>query len=189
MSNCRDYFPAVTSELTRLNYSLDVIIEHEGGLSTNKRDPGLVTYWGISLRFLIAAGLDLNDDGKIDENDVIGLDKVEAKSIYKEHWWDKHNYAAITDILVVSKIFDLSVNMGAYHAHRLLQIAINRINENPIKVDGIIGPVTRQSANKCNGWLLREELRKCAKHRYIEILANHPEMEWAKKGWLNRAAW
>lgn len=187
--NLRELFPKVTSTVTRLNYSLDIILEHEGGLTENERDPGGITKWGVSLRFLIAAGLDLNEDGKIDRHDILGLGRPGAKSIYKEHWWDKYQYEALQDILVVSKVFDIAVNMGGYHAHRILQIAINRLNEKAIAVDGIIGPVTRQSANKCDGVELREELRQCAKHRYLQILADHPNMEWARGGWMNRAAW
>lgn len=187
--NIREIFPEKTSVSTRLNYSLDIIMLHEGGLSDDKRDPGGVTKYGISLRFLKAAGLDLNGDGKADRQDILGLDRHAAKNIYTVHWWDEYHYEAIQDILVVSKVFDLAVNMGGYHAHRLLQIAINRLNDKPISVDGIIGPQTRQKANKTDGVKLRDELRECAKHRYLEILADHPSMEWARNGWLNRAAW
>lgn len=185
----RELFPETTSVETRLNYSLDIILQHEGGLSDDRRDPGGITKWGVSLRFLQAAGLDLNNDGKIDRHDVLGLDRPGAKEVYKEHWWDKYQYEHLHDIIVVSKVFDLAVNMGGYHAHKLLQIAINRLNDNPIQVDGIIGPITRQAANKTDGQYLRLELRECAKHRYQQILADHPNMEWARNGWMARSQW
>lgn len=169
---------------------LSSILEHEGGLTMDKRDPGGTTNWGISLRYLKNMGLDLNGDGKINDEDVIGLHKDGAEAIYRKYWWDKYRYAAFNELEVVEKVFDLAVNMGGMAAHKLLQIAINRLGKSPpIKVDGLLGGKTFGAANTTNGRKLRQELRECAEHRYIEILAAKPEMEWARKGWMNRAAW
>lgn len=174
---------------SRFQYCIGIILEHEGGLTKDKRDPGGVTQWGISLRYLRAMGLDLDGDGKIDEHDVIGLTQHDAVEIYRKYWWDKYHYNAFNSLGVAAKIFDLSVNMGASAAHKLLQIAINRLTINPIAVDGIIGGKTIGAANGLDGVKLRQELRECAKHKYIQILADHPNMEWARNGWLRRAAW
>jgi lysozyme family protein len=165
------------------------ILEHEGGLTMDKRDPGGTTNWGISLRYLKSVGLDLNNDGKINDEDVIGLPVKGAVGIYRKYWWDKYRYAAFNDLVVVEKVFDLAVNMGGFAAHKLLQIAINRLRENPISVDGLLGEQTFDAANSMDGTKLRQQLRDFARHRYIEILAANPAMEWARKGWLNRAAW
>lgn len=165
------------------------ILEHEGGLSMDKRDPGGTTNWGISLRYLKSVGLDLNGDGKINDEDVVGLPKKGAVEIYRKYWWDKYRYAAFNEIVVVEKVFDLAVNMGGMAAHKLLQIAINRLHKQPITVDGILGGQTFGAANSTDGNLLRQQLRECAEHRYIEILTANPAMEWARKGWMNRAAW
>lgn len=170
-------------------HCVNAILEHEGGLSLDKRDPGGVTQWGISLRYLRSIGYDINGDGKIDKEDILGLPIKGAVGIYRKYWWDKYRYAAFNELVVVEKVFDLAVNMGGYSAHKLLQISINRISEKPITVDGILGGQTFAGANTNNGEELREELRACAKHRYIEILANNPDMDWARKGWMNRAAW
>jgi len=165
------------------------ILEHEGGLSLDKRDPGGTTNWGISLRYLKTMGLDLNGDGKINDEDVIGLHKDGADAIYRKYWWDKYRYAAFNELIVVEKVFDLAVNMGGFAAHKLLQIAINRLREKPISVDGILGGQTFGAANSTDGNTLRQELRECAEHRYIEILAANPAMEVFRKGWLMRASW
>jgi lysozyme family protein len=165
------------------------ILEHEGGLTMDKRDPGGTTNWGISLRYLKSVGLDLNGDGKINDEDVIGLPMMGAVGVYRKYWWDKYRYAAFNDLVVVEKVFDLAVNMGSFAAHKLLQIAINRLREKPISVDGLLGGQTFGAANSMDGTKLRQQLRDCARHRYIEILAANPAMEWARKGWLNRAAW
>jgi len=166
------------------------ILEHEGGLSLDKRDPGGITQWGISLRYLRSIGYDINGDGVIDKEDIIGLPLKGAVGIYRKYWWDKYRYAAFNELIVVEKVFDLAVNMGGMAAHKLLQIAINRLGKSPpITVDSILGGQTFGAANSMDGTKLRQELRECAEHRYIEILAANPAMEWARKGWMNRAQW
>lgn len=168
---------------------VNVILEHEGGLSLDKRDPGGTTNWGISIRYLKSMGLDLNGDGIINDEDVIGLHKDGAEAVYRKYWWDAFHYSAFNELIVVEKVFDLAVNMGGMGAHKLLQIAINRLREHPITVDGLLGAETFAAANTTDDIELRQQLRECAEHRYIEILAAHPNMEWARDGWMNRAAW
>lgn len=165
------------------------ILEHEGGLSVDKRDPGGITHWGISLRYLRSIGYDINGDGKIDKEDIIGLPIKGAEGIYRKYWWEKYHYAIFERMIVVEKVFDLSVNMGGSAAHKLLQIAINRLIEQPITVDGLLGSQTFTAANSTDGTKLRKQLRSCAKQRYIEILADNPAMEWCRNGWMTRANW
>jgi lysozyme family protein len=164
-------------------------LEHEGGLTLDKRDPGGVTQWGISLRYLRSIGYDINCDGRIDAEDIIGLPLVCAEEIYRKNWWDKYHYERFLELVVVEKVFDLAVNMGSSASHKLLQIAINRLRDKPLNVDGVLGDETFQAANAADPKELRQELRECAKHKYIEILAANPHMEWARKGWMTRAAW
>jgi lysozyme family protein len=165
------------------------ILEHEGGLTNDKQDPGGITNWGISLRYLKTMGLDLNGDGVINDEDIIGLPKQGAVEIYRKYWWDKYRYAAFNELVVVEKVFDMAVNMGGITAHKLLQIAINRLRRQPITVDGLLGGQTFGAANSTDGNELRQQLRDCAEHRYIEILSENPGMEWARNGWMNRARW
>ena len=173
----------------RFKSCISSILEHEGGLTDDKGDPGGITNFGISLRYLKVMGLDLNGDGVINSEDVIGLTREGAVAIYRKYWWDKYHYALFYELIVVEKVFDLAVNMGGMAAHKLLQIAINRLRNKPIKTDGILGGQTFGAANSTDGRQLRQQLRDCAEHRYIEILAANPAMEWARKGWMNRAMW
>ena len=168
---------------------IKIILVHEGGLENDKRDPGGITNWGISLRYLRAIGFDPDGDGRIDAEDIIGLPLIEAENIYRKFWWNKYFYSNFEALEVVEKVFDMAVNMGGRGAHRLLQIAINHLREQPIAVDGILGINTFDAANSLDGFELRQELRECAEHRYIEILAGNPAMEVFRKGWMIRAAW
>ena len=174
---------------TRFQYSVGIVLEHEGGLSNDKRDPGGITKWGISLRYLRVIGLDINHDGSINSEDILAIDHQKATAIYREYWWDKYGYNQLKSIDVASKVFDLAVNMGANTAHKLLQISINRLQDTPIKVDGFLGSNTLLSANLFTGSVLRQELRECAEHHYLQIIADNPSLFCFKNGWLNRAAW
>lgn len=173
----------------KFNICMRSILEHEGGLSIDKRDPGGVAQWGISLRYLRAIGYDINQDGTINEEDILGLPVLAAIEIYRKFWWDKYHYSKFNKIIVVEKVFDLAVNMGSKAAHKLLQIAINRLRKQPIAVDCILGEQTFGAANSTDGTSLRQQLRECADHKYIEILAENPVMEWARNGWIRRARW
>lgn len=173
----------------RFQYCIKFILEHEGGLTRDKRDPGGVTQWGISLRFLRSIGLDIDGDGNVDAEDIVALTRPGAKQIYRKFWWDKYHYGSFNSIEVAAKVFDLSVNMGSIAAHKVLQKSINRLNPKPIAIDGILGGITLGSANSLDSDKLRQELRSCARERYIEILTANPAMEWCRDGWLRRAAW
>lgn len=173
----------------RFQYCVKIILEHEGALEDNKRDPGGVTNWGISLRFIRVLGLDINHDGTINQADILGLSQPAAIEIYRKYWWDKYHYNAFNDIQIACKVFDLSVNMGPMTSHKLLQIAINRLNVKPIAVDGIIGGNTIAAANELNGDELHQQLRDCAQHHYIQLIADNHNLSCFKNGWMNRAAW
>ena len=164
---------------------MTAILAHEGGLTNDAGDPGGITNWGISLRFLTQED---SEDHPTAET-IKEMTQGEAESIYRKFWWDRYQYVKFTQLIVVEKVFDLAVNMSGLAAHKLLQIAINRLLEKPITVDGLLGQQTFAEANSLDGNALRQGLRECAEHRYTEIVADNPAMEWALKGWLNRAAW
>lgn len=173
----------------KFQYCMTIILEHEGGLSDDVRDKGGVTQWGISLRFLRTIGVDINGDGDIDADDIHAITKPNAIQIYHKYWWEKYSYQRFFNVEIVSKTFDLAVNMGAIPAHKILQKACNTFMKTQLVVDGILGTQTLLSANTLNSTTLRQALRDCAKDRYMEIIAANPAMECWKNGWLNRAAW
>jgi len=176
----------------RFEQAVSVVFRQEGLFTNNAADPGGATNYGISLRFLKAAGVDINADGVIDVHDIKSLTVDGAKSIYKKYWWDKYNISLIDSLEIATKIFSLGVNMGMHEAVKLLQIAYNRLNKKPIAVDGIMG---KQTFDAINGRLtatskdvLLEEFKNSAKHFYINLVADHPYLNVFLKGWLNRAS-
>lgn len=172
-------------------YCVGIILEHEGGLSNDKNDPGGITKWGVSLRFLRAIGLDIDKDGDIDGDDILALTKPRAISVYKLYWWDKYQYHNFKNKDVAAKVFDLSVNMGAKAAHKILQVSINRLlpDSQKVEVDGILGRHTFEAANQLNPLKLRERMRQGARAKYQSIIDHNPKLEVYSKGWMNRAEW
>ncbi len=186
---CKDYIDHLIPD-NRFKYAVSIVLEHEGGLEKQiKRDPGSVTKWGISLRFLRSIGYDFNHSGAVDSEDILALSMQDAEKIYKEYWWDKYHYEAINSLIVATKIFDMSINMGSYQAQKLAQIAVNRLQQKPIAVDGKLGPQTIAAINSQKENPMMVELRACAEHYYIELIANNPAMAIYKDGWLRRAEW
>lgn len=182
----------VQDVLSKFEYAVGVVLKHEGVLSTNKNDPGGITKYGISLAFLKHAGLDVNYDGDINEMDVLAITPSKAKEIYKTMWWDRYQYELINDIDIATKTFDLSVNMGNYAAHKLLQKAINNVTDTKVEVDGIIGKQTLTALNniinKKQDEQLLNTMRDLAAQFYINLATKHPLLKEFLNGWLRRAA-
>jgi len=169
--------------------ALAVVLEHEGGLVDNPRDPGGVTKWGVSLRTLRALGdadFDLDGDGDLDADDVRGLTRADAGAFYRKHFWDRHRYGDLGDLYVAGKTFDLAVNMGPGAAHLCLQRALRAVWF-PVVEDGVLGPKTRVAADAANGRLLLPALKSEAAGYYRLLVALKPERREWLHGWLNRA--
>lgn len=172
---------------SKFDRAVNEILKQEGGYVNDKTDRGGETNFGISLRFLKLANLDLNDDGVIDGKDIRDMSREDSKVIYKVNWWDKYKYDLINDYEVATKIFSLAVNMGAHQAHKLAQIAVNRLREQPIKVDGILGAASIRAINTEEPHALLDEIKVCAAHFYINLIADNRQYEKYLLGWMRRA--
>lgn len=168
--------------------AITVILVHEGGFSNHDDDPGGATNYGISLRWLKSQHLygDLDDDGDVDIDDIMMVDRQAAVRMYREKWWDKYHYDRIIDCDIATKVFDMSVNMGGSRAHKILQHAINSLGGN-LAIDGIIGPKTITATNIVDANTLLDELRHEQQRFYLALIARKPTMAVFRKGWLRRA--
>ena len=136
-----------------------LVLKHEGHLSNDPRDPGGITNYGISLRYLESLKQidpdtgylfgDMDHDGDLDADDVRLMTPGEATKIYHIQWWDRYRYGQISDDRTAIKMLDLSVNMGPGRAHRLIQETVNslRTPQRRLIVDGRIGPATIAAIN------------------------------------------
>lgn len=173
--------------MDKWNYAINFVLAHEGGYANHPSDPGGATNYGVSLRFLKAHGIDIDDNGDIDIDDIKKLTKINAKEIYKEYFWDKYKYDRINDTKIAAKVFDLSVNMGASQAHKILQRAINRLTHPGTAVDGIIGKDTLKHVHTLNPAKLYGMICECALDFYINLCLLKPHLKVFLRGWTARA--
>lgn len=121
----------------------------EKGFVNHPKDPGGVTYNGVSLRFLKDTGIDINGDGHINAEDIYWLyknnrqdhvDKIFYLAFWRDFELDKIKYLPVQTVL-----YDTSVNTGRRQTSKMLQRACNSISPSyfpKLEVDGIIGPMT-----------------------------------------------
>lgn len=179
------------------NDIMAVVLEHEGfdRISDHPADPGGVTKWGVSLRFLqklnevgpdgFAAG-DMDKDGDIDADDIRGLTKDQALTVYWSQFWNRYGYGNLQDRIIATKVMDLSVNMGPAWAHTLLQRSAHAVVQSPMVEDGVLGPKTMAYAN--SGALgIIVALRSEAAGRYRLLAEVNPKNKVFLNGWLARA--
>lgn len=133
--------------------AIKVILEHEGGLVNNPNDPGSTTNYGISLRWALKehaqAGdslFDFDQDGDVDADDMRAMSEEQAIGVYRELIWEPNHYSLLFDLAVATKVFDMTVNMGAKQSHKNLQRALRAVGKG-VDDDGIMGPMTRSATN------------------------------------------
>jgi lysozyme family protein len=135
---------------------------------------------------------DLDQDGDIDADDVKLLSPLEAREIYLTQWWNRYGYARLAHPDLAAKVLDLSVNMGPYQAHQILQRAINFYVNGPVaerlKVDGILGDKTIAAVQKIGSAGM--DLVTCICYEawsYYQKILVHPKYAENHDGWRNRA--
>ena len=162
--------------MTALEKALEIVQRHEGRLTDDPHDPGGITNYGVSLRFLRTLGHDLADvdgDGDVDADDVFGMTWALAARIYTVEFWDRYNYGGLPED-VACKVFDTAVNTGPKQAHLILQRAC-RAASDPVQEDGILGLKTRASAAAAQPHILLACLRSEQAGFYRALMAKNPD--------------
>lgn len=173
--------------------SVGYVMSNEGTFSDHPNDPGGVTFWGISLRFLESVGDagDIDKDGDVDADDVRALKRVDAIVFYAERFWKPLRLQMLESQAVATRVLDIAVNAGNRRAVKILQKAVNSFmvgEGSKLKVDGQLGPKTREAANALDGVELMVALREKHAAFYKAIAKKNPKLKVFLKGWLRRAA-
>lgn len=115
------------------------IVTREGGFVDDPDDPGGVTNFGVTIGTMRKLGIDLNEDGKINEADVKLMTAEKAQSIFTKEFFKKPGIDKLPEELQAT-VFDMQVNSGA-NAIRILQETVNQFGGDLV-VDGVIGSKT-----------------------------------------------
>jgi len=145
------------------------IDEYEGGAryTNDPDDAGGETKFGISKR--ANRGVDIKN-----------LTREDAVAIYTRKYWDKCRCSELPSVLVAWKVFDIATNMGPARARRMLQGAVDAVQ------DGIIGPNTMRRVRTVPSRTIMDGLVEQQIVRYGRIIHNNPsQVKWIN-GWLRR---
>ena len=115
------------------------ILVREGGYVNDPADPGGSTKYGVTVHTMRRLGLDLTQDGHIDDADVRVLTRAHAVSIFIEHYFRGPRIDRLPAPLHAT-VFDMYVNAGANAVKILQRLLVDmRI---PVAVYVLMGPKT-----------------------------------------------
>lgn len=152
------------------------LIGHEGGYSTDRRDPGNWTGGRVGVGTLKGTkfGLAANTYPNLD---IKNLTLAQAKSIYKKDWWDKLGADGMHSAIVF-QLWDFAINAGKSRAIKELQQAVG------VPADGIIGPQTLAAVNAHD---LNDVILSLTAER-LKFYTSLSTFKTYGKGWTNRVA-
>lgn len=177
--------------MNKFQWAYTMLAHHEGGFVDHSNDPGGATNYGVSLRFLRQEGIDIDGDGDIDADDIRSITPAKSRGIYKEKFWVPCRCDQIRSTLIAAKVFDMAVNMGQRQAYRLVQRAVNALEYEPsLTEDGLVGVKTIEAVNSFDrdDYILINAIREEQADFYEGLIADKPQLEDFRLGWLRRAA-
>lgn len=172
---------------TALNKALAFILEREGGLVDNPKDPGGITNHGISFRFLkqLAPELaDIDGDGDVDADDIRALSEKETRALYKSEFWDALKLDLLPGCLAIVTM-DTAVNMGKRRAVKIVQASL-RVQGEMVLVDGLMGPATREAIENVESGILLKDVIAQRVWAYLSLCRRNAKLKTFLFGWLNR---
>lgn len=160
-----------------------LISAFEGGYSNHPNDNGGPTNRGITLKTWQKTGYDINEDGKINEDDLVlttHQDMVEV--VLKPHYWDLWQADKIKNQAIANMVVDWTWISGPSVIRKVQDIL-------QVRADGIAGPVTLHALNSFPDQELLFDMIKTRRVKFThQIIQDHPEKLAFKRGWLNRIA-
>lgn len=151
------------------------LLEDEGGLVDDPRDPGGLTNFGIALR----------RHPELDADDIREMTAAKATEIYLEQYWTPYRWCDLAIPLGI-KCFNLSVVDGAQSAIRALQRACWAAGER-VGEDGVLGTETLRVAGSLVTREVLSALRSELAAHFRILVASQPLKSVFLQGWLARA--
>lgn len=178
--------------MSSFHEAVEFVLRNEKGYENDLNDPGGITNFGISMRFLKSLSENLRKkygifDPEITEETMKALTLNQAKLIYKGEFWNHAPFQEIQNQDHCNYIFDMCVNFGISPAIKCVQRAcwaVMKRWEN-LKEDGILGENTLLAIKIC-GVFIMPALRAERGCFYRMIVEKHPEQKEFLRGWYNR---
>lgn len=167
--------------------ALKLVLRNEGGLSEDPKDPGGITNFGISLRFLKTIPDERLKkygifDVEVNEQTIRDLTVTIASNIYEGEFWIPNRVAEIQNQKLANYVFDCIINPNPTQGIKFLQRAIWAADGFlSCKDDGILGSKTLDLANKCDPDFLQHAVR-CERAHWYKAQKNPHFIA----GWLRR---
>lgn len=179
--------------LTMANFdsAVSFVLKNEGELSEDAADPGGITNWGISLRFLREVPSEILKRAgifePIDEQTIRDLTRDQAIILYRTEFWEQGPFEKIQNQTLANYIFDMCVNFGTAQAIKLTQRAICACQKmrDYVKDDGVLGPRTLMGINQCSFMLVPAMIAQ-RDGFYRRLVALNSARKADLDGWLNR---
>lgn len=179
-------------------FSLTMENEGLGELTNDPRDPGGMTYSGISRRYWpewegwALIDVSLETGAEIDQSLLLR----DVKSFYRINFWNRIQGDRLAELspAIAYEMFDTAVNMNVTHAVSFLQTGHNISRGeygNDLEVDGKLGPKTiealRNYLNSQPGSpkLNEEIILNCMNGEQYIFYKNNPRRKYFR-GWFRR---
>lgn len=180
---------------TQFDTAVSHVLENEGELVMNPKDPGGTTKFGISLRLLKSLDADKLKVYSIfevpDDQAIKDLSRDQAIKIYHDEFWALAPFECINNKYLRNYLFDTAVNLGISPAIKCLQRACWAVfrNRSMLHDDGILGPKTLRLVNELGDYSAEvlSAMRSERSGDYRVIVAVHPEQKEFMHGWLDRS--
>lgn len=155
-------------------FSLNIVLEKEGGFVNHPKDPGGATNLGVT-----KATYEAWTKKKVSIDDMKKLTIAQVTPIYKKNYWDAVRGDDLPKGLDLS-VFDFGVNAGPGRAIKMLQRMVGTPD------DGKFGPGTLKAVNDyITKFSLSTAIKNYANARraYYKSLGTFPTFG---RGWLRR---
>jgi lysozyme family protein len=183
------------SRMSLYEPALAYVLQREGLIEDDRKDPGGFTKCGISLRFLKSLsnerlrGYGLPGADVVARVDVEQLTPAQISALYRGEFWDNAPFQSINNQDVCNYLFDACVDMGLAPGIKCLQRAAWSIarQRGIIADDGILGEHTLELVNGCSPAMLLAAMRSERGGEYRLIAQAKPQENSDLEGWLNRS--
>lgn len=199
--------PAIFDDVFKVIKAHEVGPSKNGGLVDHPADPGGLTKWGVSYRFIknilplvqsfgVTFSFPVPTEELAIRTFIRDLTEEQAREFYLKCWWDFFKLYLIEDAMVATKICDMAINMGPPNgqsaargrAFEIVQRGLQRAGKF-CHESGLLGPFEITLINEAEPTMLLTAICKEQALFYQSIVTKNPSQAVFLKGWLSRARW